>query len=231
MSMNTYDQPQPSQHQSASQSYFSHNPAAVYAAAATTTDRAINNNSQVYGLYNESQTTVFGGGDGGDNNRTQQFIDVSQSTQLHYVPQTANPFTMGMIPQLQQQRPFAPPRAGIKYCSVCNATETPTWRRHPGTHSCVCNACGLYHKLHGKDREFVVNARGNLVVKRQPRGTGKRTKARAFANRLNLVSSSAPMSHSTLDPSQQPDQRTTTRHTHMPFDAAATQDMNFGHFN
>ncbi|KAJ2748258.1 hypothetical protein H4S06_005010, partial [Coemansia sp. BCRC 34490] len=44
---------------------------------------------------------------------------------------------------------------GIKVCSVCRLSETPTWRRHPRTGSCVCNACGLYYKLHKRDREWV----------------------------------------------------------------------------
>ncbi|KAJ7622034.1 hypothetical protein FB45DRAFT_1031732 [Roridomyces roridus] len=49
--------------------------------------------------------------------------------------------------------PFTSPRPGAtpKCCSHCSATSTPLWRRHPGTHQTLCNACGLYlqqrHKM------------------------------------------------------------------------------------
>ena len=33
-------------------------------------------------------------------------------------------------------------------CSNCNTTTTTLWRRN-GTGEPVCNACGLYYKLHG----------------------------------------------------------------------------------
>ncbi|KAJ1864215.1 hypothetical protein LPJ73_000323 [Coemansia sp. RSA 2703] len=76
-------------------------------------------------------------------------------------------------------------------CSVCNVTETPSWRRHKITSAMVCNACGLYYNLHGRDREFVINSRGLKVVKRQPRGVSKKrrqelARARSEANRLRI---------------------------------------------
>lgn len=35
-------------------------------------------------------------------------------------------------------------------CNNCNTTKTPLWRRLEG--KLICNACGLYHKLHGVHR-------------------------------------------------------------------------------
>ncbi|KAJ2842216.1 hypothetical protein J3B02_005646, partial [Coemansia erecta] len=60
---------------------------------------------------------------------------------------------------------------------------TPSWRRHKLTGGIVCNACGLYYNLHGRDREFTTNSRGQTVVKRQPRGVSKRRKQEIIAQR------------------------------------------------
>ncbi|KAJ1960535.1 Erythroid transcription factor, partial [Dipsacomyces acuminosporus] len=78
----------------------------------------------------------------------------------------------------------------VKQCVNCGAIETPTWRRHPVTGSSVCNACGLYFKLHSRDRTFVYNQKGNIVVKRQTRRTtpmkqaSKRRKGRVSSLKL-----------------------------------------------
>ncbi|KAJ2012050.1 Transcription factor GATA-4 [Coemansia sp. S610] len=85
--------------------------------------------------------------------------------------------------------------ARVKRCSNCQTTETPTWRRHVKTQAQVCNACGLYYKLHGRDREFTLNSHGKKTVKRQPRGSGARAqRSRGFANTLELTSQ-APVAH------------------------------------
>ncbi|KAK3829325.1 MAG: hypothetical protein J3Q66DRAFT_274854, partial [Benniella sp.] len=39
-----------------------------------------------------------------------------------------------------------------KVCHNCGATESPSWRRCPQGKLLLCNACGLYHKLHGRPR-------------------------------------------------------------------------------
>lgn len=39
-------------------------------------------------------------------------------------------------------------------CSNCGATSTPSWRRCPESGEFLCNACGLYHRLHNRRRIF-----------------------------------------------------------------------------
>ncbi|ORY02630.1 glucocorticoid receptor-like (DNA-binding domain), partial [Basidiobolus meristosporus CBS 931.73] len=34
-------------------------------------------------------------------------------------------------------------------CSNCKTTKTPLWRRNPQGGQPLCNACGLFLKLHG----------------------------------------------------------------------------------
>ncbi|KAJ2452140.1 hypothetical protein EV183_003122 [Coemansia sp. RSA 2336] len=75
-------------------------------------------------------------------------------------------------PVQYQQPQSAGPDPDI--CSVCTTDNSPAWRRHKGTGARVCNACGLYYKLHEKNREFTIDDKGKRVVKRQPRGTCKR---------------------------------------------------------
>ena len=66
-----------------------------------------------------------------------------------YVPVTADPnLALGCTESLcflcfqNTQR-----RQGTQ-CSNCHTTTTTLWRRN-GTGEPVCNACGLYYKLHG----------------------------------------------------------------------------------
>ena len=60
-------------------------------------------------------------------------------------------------------------------CFNCQATSTPMWRRNPYNHV-LCNACGLYYKLHGQNRPIQLRMRGakirpskrqNIMDKRQ----------------------------------------------------------------
>ncbi|EJW03053.1 hypothetical protein EDEG_00247 [Edhazardia aedis USNM 41457] len=45
-------------------------------------------------------------------------------------------------------------RAQLKICSNCSTTNTPTWRRSADNRSVLCNACGLYKRLHGRNRPY-----------------------------------------------------------------------------
>ncbi|KAK5822830.1 hypothetical protein F5H01DRAFT_402898 [Linnemannia elongata] len=53
-----------------------------------------------------------------------------------------------------------------KFCHNCKTTVTPSWRRCPQGRILLCNACGLYQKLHGKARPFFKAKDGTIKIHR-----------------------------------------------------------------
>ena len=48
----------------------------------------------------------------------------------------------------------------VRICSNCRVTKTPSWRKSPDGNNLLCNACGLYQKLHSVSRPFSVTPEG-----------------------------------------------------------------------
>lgn len=48
----------------------------------------------------------------------------------------------------------------MRVCSNCHVTSTPSWRKSPDGNQLLCNACGLYQKLHSVSRPFAVTPEG-----------------------------------------------------------------------
>ncbi|EPR78690.1 GATA zinc finger protein [Spraguea lophii 42_110] len=63
------------------------------------------------------------------------------------------------------------PRENSPYCKLCGTTETCVWRRIGN--DVVCNACGLYYKIHGRRRPESVVRNRNKRRARSDRGRKK----------------------------------------------------------
>ncbi|KAK8724945.1 hypothetical protein OTU49_010996, partial [Cherax quadricarinatus] len=65
-----------------------------------------------------------------------------------------------------------PPRRSGMTCSNCETTNTTLWRRNNSGEP-VCNACGLYFKLHGVSRPLTMKKEGPIQTrKRKPKNAG-----------------------------------------------------------
>ncbi|RWS29328.1 GATA-binding factor 5-A-like protein [Leptotrombidium deliense] len=64
-------------------------------------------------------------------------------------------------------------RAGLS-CSNCHTTTTTLWRRNNQGEP-VCNACGLYFKLHGVNRPLAMKKEGIQTRKRKPKNTASQS--------------------------------------------------------
>ncbi|KAF9432833.1 Trans-acting T-cell-specific transcription factor GATA-3 [Entomortierella beljakovae] len=53
-----------------------------------------------------------------------------------------------------------------KFCNNCGTTQTPSWRRCRQGRILLCNACGLYEKLHAKSRPFFKARDGTIKIHR-----------------------------------------------------------------
>ena len=76
-------------------------------------------------------------------------------------------------------------------CTNCFTTTTPLWRRNPEGHP-LCNACGLFLKLHGVVRPLSLKTD---VIKKRNRGsgnpsTGTSSRSKKMASRKNSIAQS-----------------------------------------
>ncbi|XP_073984849.1 uncharacterized protein isoform X3 [Rhodnius prolixus] len=75
-------------------------------------------------------------------------------------------------------------RAGVT-CTNCSTSATSLWRRNTQGEP-VCNACGLYFKLHGVNRPLAMKKDSIQTRKRKPKGSNKNATAHTTSRMLKL---------------------------------------------
>ncbi|KAK7945468.1 hypothetical protein WMY93_001196 [Mugilogobius chulae] len=85
----------------------------------------------------------------------------------------------------QQKRTSTSRRIGLS-CANCQTSTTTLWRRNAEGEP-VCNACGLYTKLHGVPRPLAMKKEGIQTRKRKPKTLNK-SKGSSSGNNNNTVS-------------------------------------------
>ncbi|XP_060105898.1 transcription factor GATA-4 [Heteronotia binoei] len=104
-----------------------------------------------------------------------------------------------------QRRLSASRRVGLA-CANCHTHTTTLWRRNAEGEP-VCNACGLYMKLHGVPRPLAMRKEGIQTRKRKPKNVNKsKTSAGPSNNETNghtSAISSVPCTSTTTTPAAQ----------------------------
>ncbi|XP_067888244.1 transcription factor GATA-6 isoform X1 [Heterodontus francisci] len=80
-------------------------------------------------------------------------------------------------------------------CANCHTTTTTLWRRNAEGEP-VCNACGLYMKLHGVPRPLAMKKEGIQTRKRKPKNLNKSKNTSSTSNTVTMTPTSSSSSTS-----------------------------------
>ncbi|XP_007899836.1 transcription factor GATA-6 isoform X2 [Callorhinchus milii] len=93
-----------------------------------------------------------------------------------------------------QKRMSSSRRIGLA-CANCHTATTTLWRRNAEGEP-VCNACGLYMKLHGVPRPLAMKKEGIQTRKRKPKNLNKSKSPSSTSNTVPMTPSSSSTSTS-----------------------------------
>ncbi|XP_072427369.1 GATA-binding factor 6-A-like isoform X2 [Chiloscyllium punctatum] len=93
-----------------------------------------------------------------------------------------------------QKRMSSSRRIGLA-CANCHTTTTTLWRRNAEGEP-VCNACGLYMKLHGVPRPLAMKKEGIQTRKRKPKNLNKSKSTSSTSNTVTMTPTSSSSSAS-----------------------------------
>ncbi|XP_026196383.1 transcription factor GATA-4 [Anabas testudineus] len=96
-----------------------------------------------------------------------------------------------------QRRLSASRRVGLS-CTNCHTTTTTLWRRNAEGEP-VCNACGLYMKLHGVPRPLAMKKEGIQTRKRKPKNLNKSQTGTPSSEGTPVTPSSTPRASTTTN--------------------------------
>ncbi|XP_074471600.1 transcription factor GATA-4 [Sebastes fasciatus] len=100
-----------------------------------------------------------------------------------------------------QRRLSASRRVGLS-CTNCHTTTTTLWRRNAEGEP-VCNACGLYMKLHGVPRPLAMKKEGIQTRKRKPKNLNKPQSGTPGSEGIPITPSSTPRASTTTEEPRQ----------------------------
>lgn len=93
---------------------------------------------------------------------------VRYGEELYYEPRKQHPYRR-VVPLFSESDRYNSNRSkSMRKCANCNVIKTPSWRKSPCGSRILCNACGLYEKLHNAPRPYSISSEGKTkAIKRE----------------------------------------------------------------
>ncbi|XP_060608116.1 transcription factor GATA-4-like isoform X1 [Ruditapes philippinarum] len=119
-------------------------------------------------------------------------------------------------------------RVGLS-CANCHTTTTTLWRRNSEGEP-VCNACGLYYKLHGVNRPLAMKKDGIQTRKRKPKSLSSKSKNGSSTPNNSGSGATVKTDHSEdIKPSDSPsNNNNNTEQSSSPYNLTSLPPMNNG---